>query len=50
MIYYKAIYKEFLKSIKENEIYNSQLIENMDNNKRAGATERKDFSDFLNNL
>ena len=42
--------KEKQTKIKENEIYNSQLIENMNNVKRAGATKRKDFSDFLNNL
>lgn len=42
--------KEKQTKIKENEIYNSQLIENMNNIKRAGATKRKDFSDFLNNL
>lgn len=49
-VYKEIKEKEKQTKIKENEIYNSQLVENMNNVKRAGATKRKDFSDFLNNL
>lgn len=42
--------KEKQAKIKEQEISNSQLLDNMVNVKGTGATKRKDFSDFLDNL
>lgn len=42
--------KEKQAKIKEQEISNSQLLDNMINIKGTGATKRKDFSDFLDNL